>query len=251
MLKREIKRQLERYGKYLDILSTFVLLLLFIVPIISVLNLSPIPTSEVLSESPDDILGVEIDNDQPIQLKMVGGQHNYIQNEALYSYSDESFLYSTKLSPRDKGEYSKPIFDLFVPEGQTVRLVVSIGAATASGTQLGIMLGNTNYILRDNDGATYIRVFEIDSPGDHRFWFDVRNPVDINFYENIDLRVRLITVQGVDESLPEVEEIEENTQEIEMIEQDEYTDIDPTYRSANDPWLYDADSEEDLAKTFQ
>ncbi len=195
MLKREIKRQLERYGKFLDIFLAFVFVSLIVIPVLTVINLSPKRSTAISSNTNknDNVLGVETYTGDEIQLKQISGEHNYIQNEELYRNNDTSFLYSTRLVARDAGIYGKPILQLDVPEGETVEITFSIASVENTTTQIGISYDKVNYILRASDGEQFIRSLKFDQSGSYKLNLDIRNNNKINFPEVIDIRVNFKT----------------------------------------------------------
>ncbi len=188
MIKREIKRQLNKYGKYLDILLSFVLVLIFTVPIMVILNLSPIVSAEN-STLPSNVLGVKTGFVEVTEVKMVGGSHSYIQNENLYTYEDNKYLYSTRVLVRDKGVYSKPIFTISVPTDTKLLVKIWVADDLKSTTQIGILLDKTNYVLKEYSGMQYIREILLSDEGAYTFSLDLRNENNVNFPENIDIHV--------------------------------------------------------------
>lgn len=89
-------------------LAIVALLALFIIPTLTVINLSPI-TQELKRP---DVLGVT-DSTQNIVIEKVGGKHNIFQNEVLEKQDDTEYIYSTDIMKRDgKKAYSKPIITI-------------------------------------------------------------------------------------------------------------------------------------------
>lgn len=191
MIKREVKRQVERYGKYLDIFLSFVFVALIVIPVISIINLSPVQSPDLVNTKSKNVLGVDTYTGDEIQLRLLGGDHNYIQNEELYNHSDLSFLYSTHVLIRDAGIYSKPIIQLNVPKGETLKVTFSIGLVSKSTTQIGITYEKVNYVLRDENGQQYIRSISFTEPGSYRLSLDLRNDSNVNFPEDIDIHIKV------------------------------------------------------------
>ena len=187
MLKREIKRQIERYGKFFDGVLAVMFVLLVVVPIISVINLSP--TVMPLTSENQDVLGALSYSGTEVELKKVGGSHEYIQNEEFYDQGDNTFLYSTRIQKREPGVYSKPVLMLNVPEGMNIKVTFSIASSEVSSTQIGITYDNRNEVLRASDGQQYIKELVFDKSGSYDLLLDVRNNNSVNFPEDIDVRI--------------------------------------------------------------
>ncbi len=94
--------------KLFEPLAIAVLLALFIIPTLTVINLSPI-TRELKKSN---VLGVT-NSIQNIVVTKVGGIHDIFQNEELEKQDDTEYIYSTDIMKREgKKAYSKPIMTI-------------------------------------------------------------------------------------------------------------------------------------------
>ena len=92
----------------LEPLAIVVLLALFIIPTLTVINLSPITQDNKQM----DVLGVTSD-DTGLQIKAVGGIHNIFKNENLEQRPFGEYKYTNTVSKRKGKEvYSKPILEI-------------------------------------------------------------------------------------------------------------------------------------------
>ena len=92
-------------------LAIAALLALFIIPTLTVINLSPI-TQELKRP---DVLGVT-DSTQNIVIEKVGGRHNIFQNEVLEKQDDTEYIYSTDIMKRWEKAYLNQLLPLKIQE---------------------------------------------------------------------------------------------------------------------------------------
>lgn len=188
VLKRELRRYFNRYGKFVEPFMILALVMLFILPILSVKNLTPhTGKAPELNAENLNVLGVEVGNGQPFEIYEVGGMHNYIQNEKLTKLDSGSYQFSTKILLRKAGLYNKPILQVSNPTQDDVTLELSLKDFENSSTQIGLLVDKTNFVLHDSNGLIYSHQITIKSGQNVTLYLDVRNEVAVNFNEEITL----------------------------------------------------------------
>ncbi|MGI6484084.1 MAG: hypothetical protein ACOX0R_00460 [Candidatus Dojkabacteria bacterium] len=162
-------------------LAIVALLGLFIIPTLTVINLSPI-TQELKRP---DVLGVT-DSTQNIVIEKVGGRHNIFQNEVLEKQSETEYMYSTDIVKRDgKKIYSKPIIN-----------IKNIGTTTSTVSFYGYTDGVTKSSLSlkiDKDSYNLTDTSKIQlKPGERKtIYLSTESQSDILFNEKLSIVIYL------------------------------------------------------------
>ncbi|MCA9377101.1 hypothetical protein H6762_01555 [Candidatus Nomurabacteria bacterium] len=185
MVKREIKRQLQRYGTYLEPFELLLLIGIFVIPIMTLFNLTPQYGSPDVP--PDNVLGVSTDGH--VRIQDIGGSHEFITNERLLGIDTSSYHYYTTLINRESGIYAKPILQVTNPTDSDIEITFSVKYSVEQSSQIGILKDNTNYIIKDKEGFTFPRSFTVASGESAIFSIDVRNDVNINYSEELGLLI--------------------------------------------------------------
>lgn len=206
MVKREFKRGMDRYGRLFEPLFIFLLILVFVFPILTVLNLTP--ETGLKSVPQKDVLGVLSENDPVVEL--VGGKHNFISMEKLINESRSSYRYYTTLLQREGGVYSKPILRIFNPSDESVVVRLLILNNETSSTDIGIVNQSELKSLKSSTGDKEILEYEVRSGEEIILHLDIRNQSPTNFNESFDLRIDLINlkeeIEIVDTPTPPVDQ---------------------------------------------
>lgn len=161
----------------LEPLAIVVLLALFIIPTLTVINLSPITQDNKQM----DVLGVTSD-DTGLQIKAVGGIHNIFKNENLEQRPFGEYKYTNTVSKRKGKEvYSKPILEI-KNETSVERSVLLYGYINNSrNTHLAINVGKDKYVLNDSNNQAYTREISI-KPGERKvLYLETKNEEKVFF----------------------------------------------------------------------
>lgn len=178
------------YGKakfvFLQVLEPFalgILALLFIIPTITVMNLTPL-TKELKKL---DVLGVTSQED--IKIDMVGGKHEIFSNENLSKIDNNRYTYSTNLNKRASDIYSKPILKIS-NRGSADKKVVFFGQ-TLSNTRSDVflMIGKEKFRIQDGQGETYKQEITIKAGSEETIFLSIENLSGVQFSEIFDMDI--------------------------------------------------------------
>lgn len=167
-------------------LALGVLALLFIIPTITVMNLSPI--TKKLQDL--NILGVNTDS--TVSVTLVGGKHDVFSEENLNKTSDTKYEYTTKLSKRAADSYSKPIIE--IKNNTTETQEVSFYGQTLNQTQssIRIIVDDQAYKIQDDKGQTYPQEISIAPSSKAVIFLAIENFTGVQFSEEFDLQIKLV-----------------------------------------------------------
>jgi hypothetical protein len=183
---------MKRTGKvkkvFTQILEPFALGLLalfFILPVITVMNLTPI-TKQVQKL---DILGVT--NKDEVIVRLIGGRHEIFNSESLNKVEDFEYSYSVRLGKRASDSYSKPILEIEnkSAEGKSI----SFWGQTLSNTRSDIYLiiNEETYRLQDSTGETQTQKISLAPNEEVIVFLALENLSRVQFSEIFDMTIEI------------------------------------------------------------
>ena len=182
MNKQDIKKV---FTQILEPFALGLLALFFILPIITVMNLTPI-TKQIQKL---DILGVTTQDE--VIVRLVGGKHEIFSSESLNKLEDFKYSYSVRLGKRASDSYSKPILEIENKSGEYK--VVTFWGQTLSNTRSDIYLiiNEDTYRLQDNRGDTETQ--EITLPANEKIivFLALENLSGVQFSEIFDMTIEI------------------------------------------------------------
>jgi hypothetical protein len=101
--KEEFKKV---FSQILEPFALGLLALFFILPVVTVMNLTP-KTKQIKKI---DVLGVTTQDE--LVLRLVGGQHEIFSGESLNKIDETEYAYSARIGKRGADSYSKPILEI-------------------------------------------------------------------------------------------------------------------------------------------
>ena len=162
-----------------------VLLAFFIIPTLTVINLSPI-TKEVKKEN---VLGVNTFSSNVV-VKNLGGFHEIIKGESLSKTNESEYLYKTTIQGRDKLKtYSKPILQIQNKGFSPVILSFYGYTDSRTDTKVTLKIGRNSYLLRDEKGQLYQQDFFLEPTSDTTVYLYLENSNRILFSEDFEMEV--------------------------------------------------------------
>lgn len=185
MKSRDLKLYTNRYGKFFEPLMVLTLLAVFTLPVISVLNISPRTKADPTPKQ-TDVLGIKA-GFTGFEISKIGGQHNIIVSESLLSTSNTRFVYKANIQKRDRGNYSKPILKISNSGNEPLQLTFLL-KPTTSNSEIGILYGDTNYVLKDKDGNIYHHT-STPPVGEQFIYLSVKAGSDVNFSEQVEISI--------------------------------------------------------------
>jgi hypothetical protein len=183
-MKREGKVK-KVFTQVLEPFALGLLALFFILPIITVMNLTPI-TKQIQKL---DILGVT--NRDEVVIRLIGGSHEVFSNETLNKTEELQYSYSTRLLKRASDSYSKPILE--IENGTEESKIISFWGQTLSNTRSDIYLiiNEDTYRLQDSSGATEMQEITIAPNEEVIVFLALENLSRVQFSEIFDMTIEV------------------------------------------------------------
>lgn len=170
-------------GQVLEPFALGLLALLFIIPTLTVFNLSPITkTLEKLN-----VLGVASNED--VSFTLVEGKHDIIKSEYLVKNEDSDYTYSTTLTKRASDSYSKPILEL--KNNTQLQQTVVLYGQTKSPTRSNIfvIINDHPYKLQDDSNFTYPQEITLDPQTTAVMFLAIENLSGVQFSEEFEMHL--------------------------------------------------------------
>lgn len=134
-------------------LAIVLILALFLIPTLTVLNLSPITQESKQS----NVLGVT-DSPNNISIELLNKDDKVFVGETLKREKEREYVYTTAIQPREKErEYSKQAFKIVNKSGSKQKLVVSGYTDSMSSSHFSLKIDGEWYVLRDDSKEMYKR----------------------------------------------------------------------------------------------
>ncbi len=170
-------------GKVLEPLTLVLLLLFIILPVLTVLNLTPITRELKLN-----VLGAKIDP-SGYSLKLIQGKHDIFTSEKLDELENNAFEYFVNIGKRGKDTYSKPILKIKNESKNTKTFVLEGHTGVNTKSNISIIIEEKSYLLQDNEGQVRKQEIVI-SPSDEKILFlSVQNENNVQFSEEFRLNI--------------------------------------------------------------
>lgn len=145
MDKREILRLKLKYEKFLDPIVLLGIICIFMITILSVLNLSP----QTYQGQNLKVLGV-INESQSIHIEPVYGDHKYIEEEELKQISEDHFKYTALIKKNSQARVSKPIIHI-VQNEEHKNLRAKLIYTNTRTPRISLVNENVSYILQEEE----------------------------------------------------------------------------------------------------
>lgn len=134
-------------------LAIVLILGLFLIPTLTVLNLSPITQENKQS----NVLGAT-SSPNSISIDMINKTDDIFVSENLRKQKDGEYVYTAQVEAREgEKEYSKQIFRISNKSNAQQRLIVSGHTDSTSGSNFSLKIDGVWYVLRDNSKEMYKR----------------------------------------------------------------------------------------------
>ncbi|MEA3357782.1 MAG: hypothetical protein U9Q67_05105 [Patescibacteria group bacterium] len=147
-----LKRSVSKFSTIFDPFLILGIFVLFLVPVLTVLNLTPIYKPPVVEEK--DILGAA-DPEMFIVAANTEVQDG-IYTEMTSQNSPDSFMMHVNMEPRSKGTYQNKLFNVYNPYDEQKTLNITSGFEDIPlGTKISIMVDGVKFVVLDTDGTTY------------------------------------------------------------------------------------------------
>lgn len=180
MNKKDIKNI---FTQILEPFALGLLALFFILPIITVMNLTPL-TRQIQKL---DILGVTTQDE--VIVRLVGGKHEIFSSESLNKLEDFKFSYSVRLGKRASDSYSKPILEIENKGGEDKNITFWGQTLSNTRSDIYLIINEDTYRLQDNRGDTQKQ--EITLPPNEKIivFLALENLSGVQFSEIFDMTI--------------------------------------------------------------
>ncbi|MFA5633655.1 MAG: hypothetical protein WCY00_02275 [Candidatus Dojkabacteria bacterium] len=173
------------FGQILEPFALGLLALLFILPAITVMNLTPI-TKEFEKL---DILGVKTQGD--VLINLVGGSHEVFSEEMLNKIDEQSYSYSARLNKRGADSYSKPIMKIENRKEEDIKIFFFGQTLTNTRSMIYLIIDNEYLAIQDSKGETFDHEIEIPSGKTVTVFLALENLSGVQFSEIFDLSIKI------------------------------------------------------------
>jgi len=146
MIQREIKRYLLKLEFVIQPILFFFLISIIVLSSLAFVNLTP-----KYSSINNNVLGVE--DKKEIGAVLVGGTHNYINNESLTFTDKNNFEYSFTINNREAGEYSKPVIELVNKSSSDLKLRIDSYTQELLNSDINMYYKDKYLVLINSVGA--------------------------------------------------------------------------------------------------
>ena len=173
-------------GKILEPFAIGLLALLFIIPTLTVLNLTPI--TKKLQEL--NVLGVNTEDE--ISISLVEGTHDIFTNERLQRIDAKNSTYSAKLNKRSADNYSKPILEIANNSTEIKKVSFYGQTTTPTNSNIFLIINQKSYKIQNERGFTSPLEFEI-FPGEKQIVFlSIESLTGVQFNEDFEMEIKQI-----------------------------------------------------------
>jgi hypothetical protein len=199
--KREVKRAYLNYGKLLDPIAIFALIILVVTPIFAVINLSTktLPavyktekTNTTVEDERFSVLGVKSNKEFGIELTT--GTHKVIQTTLLDTVDQNSYKLEIEINKHEAGTYSRPVLNVYNKTNKEVQ--ISISPFEVVGTSLinTVFDESRQRLFSINSGLSLV-TYTIKPNDEKELYLEVYSVDDINFQDELALDIYMNTLE--------------------------------------------------------
>lgn len=170
------KQFIQKAGSFLEPFALGILCLLFIIPALTFLNLTPI-----VKNITSNVLGAK--DETGFNIELVGGSHNVFQSEHIVKDSDTKYTYDANIVAHNSGEYSKPVLVIENVSNESQSISFSGGTETPTGSRIGLIYNDTFYELQNETGEITTKTLEIEPLDTVTIFLSEESFTDVKFSE--------------------------------------------------------------------
>jgi len=190
--KREFKRTYLKYGKFLDPIAVFALIILIVIPIFAVINLSTktLPSIYEANTTNNDknVLGAKSDN--TFGLELTPGGHAVIQTKLLNKVNVNRYIYKTNILKHNFGTYSRPVLNIY--NNTDLPILVSISPSGITEQPLvNTILDSSRKRLYSTSTGLRLVTYTVQPHMQKDLYVEIFSRKNINFQEELSLDIYL------------------------------------------------------------
>lgn len=173
-------------GKILEPFALGLLALLFIIPALTVVNLSPI-TKQLQKLN---VLGVNTQDG--VSVSLVEGKHEIFQSENITKDDTDIYTYSTTLIKRSADNYSKPILEI-KNNSQDIKRISFYGQTEIpTKSNIRIIANDKSYPIQDDIGQTYPQEISINPNEKATIFLSIESLTGVQFSEDFEMQIKVV-----------------------------------------------------------
>lgn len=181
--KRELRRFSEKYGRTFEPFLVIAILVIFAIPILTVVNLTP----ETRAQKSNNVLGVT--DEGVLAINSVGGTHDVVKDETVKNEDDGSKTYSATIKAHEAGRVSKPVFEVVNNTGDAKTIRALARTEDSANLKVGVIFNDTNYVLQDVNGEQFFHDFKLESGQKVTLYLTVESEKNMAFDEVVNLKL--------------------------------------------------------------
>lgn len=177
-----IQREIKRYLLKLDFIFQPILFFLFI-SIVVVSSLAFVNLTPKYGAINTNVLGVE--DKKEVSAVLVGGTHNYLNNESLIFTNNDYFEYSFNINNREAGEYSKPVLELVNKSSTDMRVKINSYSDQLLNNDIILHYKDNYLVLINTVGAISSPSITIPAESKEIVYLSINNALPIRYNQNV------------------------------------------------------------------
>ena len=182
------------FGKILEPFALCLLLVIFFIPVITVINLQPTTQKGELTYS--NVLGTSSQSTgQPGEITitlMDEESRGIFSDNSLQLLDNKQLEYSVVIGVRDSGIFSNPSFEINNQTDSTRTIEISGQTDTNINSNIYILIGDNSYKIQDSNGNTYTQEVDINKGERVTAYLSVDNKNPVQFAEKLNIYLRQI-----------------------------------------------------------
>jgi len=168
-------------------LAIVVILGLFLIPVLTVLNLSPITRENKQA----NVLGAT-SSPNSITIDMLNKESEIFGVESLRKQRDGEYVYTTEVLPREGGkEYSRQVFKITNKSNTKQRLIVDGYTDNTGFSNFSLKIDSVWYVLRDNSKEIYQREIVIEPNATKTLYLSTYSDNNTFFAELLTINIKV------------------------------------------------------------
>lgn len=173
-------------GQIMEPFAIGLLALLFIIPTLTVVNLTPV------TKKLEDLNVLGATSQSSLSFTLIEGTHDIFKAEKLAKLEDDTYIYNTELSKRSADNYSKPIIEIANNSTDIQKIQYYGQTKVPTNTNLYLIINEQSYRIQDEKGLTYPQDIEI-YPGEKQVVFlSIESLSGVQFNEEFNMEIKVI-----------------------------------------------------------
>jgi len=185
-MMKKLARTVSRFSRFFDPFLVFGIFVLFAVPVITLLNLTPTYNSP--QTHTENVLGTTDQNNVSVTTNPEAQAG--ISVEKMTQTGDNSYTIYVQTDPHQAGAYGNRLFTATNSTHEEKTLVVTSTFENISpDTKVSLLVDSVKFIVRDTDGTTYPPAIYLKPNSSVNVFVEIENASPVNFISGFSLDV--------------------------------------------------------------